>query len=114
MVEAPGRAGISQVSASPLWSVRIEQPETPPQAESCTLLVALQAMVAPLTGVTPSAASTRTLTGLVACVPTGVLGLRPISRTRESLAAAPYVRTPVIVLDAPLAGLLMVMLCSPS
>ena len=66
-----------------------EHEEAPLQAESCRALVAVQPMVAPLTGVTPSAASTRTLTGFGACVPTGVDGLSPYSRTMVSVAAAP-------------------------
>ena len=84
------------------------------QAESCRLLLALQPMVAPLMGVTPSAARTRTLTGFAACTPTGVDGLSPPSRTMLSLAAAPKVRALVISEDAPLKGSVTVMFCGPS
>ena len=69
------------------------------QAESCRLLVALQPTVAPETGVTPSAWSTRTITGLAACVATGVHGLSPLSKTMLSLAAAPMVSASVMVVE---------------
>src|ERR1700733_4432646 len=89
-VPTPTLEGVSQVIASPLWSRVTEQAESPPQPESCTVLVELQAMVAPLTGVIPSADSTRTVIGRVACVPTGVAGLSALpSRMMLSVAAAP-------------------------
>src|ERR1041385_3400315 len=84
------------------------------QAESSRPLVALQPTVAPPTGVTPSACSTCTLTGLIACAPTGVDGLMAVSRKMLSLSAAPKVRAFVITLEEPLTGSAMVMLCAPS
>jgi hypothetical protein len=108
MVATPNAVGVSKVAASPLWSLVTEH-DDPPQVESCTPLLALHPMVAPLTGVTPSDVTTRTIIGLAACVPTGVEGLSPLSRTIVSLAAAPYVSTFVMVEDPPLAGSLSVM-----
>src|ERR1700739_1515865 len=91
-----------------------EHAEVPLHAESCTPFVPLQPTVAPPTGVTPSLANTRTQTGFAACTPTGVGGFAPISNTMLSVAAAPYVSAPVIVVDPPLTGSLTLMLCTPS
>src|ERR1700722_2412404 len=88
--------------------------DAPLHAESCTPLVAAQLIVAPVTGVRPSTAMTCTLTGLPACVPTGVGELRPFISARLSVAAAPYVRTPVITLVPPVTGFVTVRLCTPS
>ena len=115
MVATPVAAGVSQVTASPVASLVTVQDEAPPQAESCTPLLALQPMDAPPTGVTPSAASTRTCMGLVACVPAGVVGFIPLpSKTTLSLAAAPKVSALLMMEDAPLTGSLIVMFWTPS
>ena len=111
MVEAPTAPGVSHASALPLWSVVTEHEEVPLHAESCKALVALHATVAPLTGVTPSDASTRTVIGFGACAPTGTDGLMDVSRVKVSVAAAPNVSAFVITLDAPFAGFVMVMFC---
>ena len=91
-----------------------EHDEAPLHAESCTLLVPLQPIVAPLTGVTPSLVTTRMLTGLAACTPTGVDGFAPFNRIMLSLAAAPYVSAPVMIVYPPLTGSVTAMFCGPS
>lgn len=52
----PGVVGMSALYEPPLSSVAVELEGPPPQMESAASLVLLQAMVAPQTGVTPSAA----------------------------------------------------------
>jgi hypothetical protein len=90
MVDVPTAEGVSQVAARPLWSVVTVQEDAPLQTEKSGALLAVHPMVAPLTGVTPSAASTCTLTGFGACVPTGVEEFSPFpTSTIMSLAAAP-------------------------
>ena len=114
MFAAPAAAGVTQVAAFPPWSVATEHVVAPPHAESCVPLVADHPIVAPLTAVTPSAASTRTLTGFAACTPTGVVGFDPLIKTILSLSAAPYNSAPVIVVAAPLTGSLNEIFCHPS
>ena len=81
--------GVNQLKDSPASSLSTEQAEVLPQRESCEPLDTLQAMVAPLTGVTPSEATARTWIGLAVCDPTGVDGSAPCSRSKRSVAAAP-------------------------
>src|SRR5882762_3331083 len=114
MVATPVAPGVTQVEAEPPSSVTVLHDDAPPQAARVALLLVLQPMVAPLTGVTPSAATTCTLTGLVACTPTGVRGFNPEISNRLSVAAAPYVTALVMVEKAPLTGSLIVTLCGPS
>src|SRR5258708_8253976 len=94
MVATPVAPGVTQVEAAPPSSLVVLHDEVPPQAERVALLVVLQLTVAPLTGVIPSDATTRTPTGLVACTPTGVEGFTPPTSTRLSVAAAPVHRPP--------------------
>src|SRR5882762_9063958 len=114
MVATPVAPGVTQVTAAPPSSLVVLHDKAPPQAERVALLVVLHPMVAPLTGVTPSDATTRTRTGLVACTPTGVRGFNPEISNRLSVAAEPYVTALVMVEKAPLTGSLIVMLCGPS
>ena len=114
MAAVPVAAGVTQVEAIPLSSLIAEQVEAPPQIESVAPLVVVHPTVAPSTGVTPSEASTRTVTGLVAWVPTGVGGFDPSSKTIRSVEAAPKVSTLVMMENAPLTGSLIVMVCAPS
>src|SRR4029077_20833246 len=114
MIAFPVAAGVTQVEAIPLSSLITEHVEAPPQVESVAPLVVVHPMVAPFTGVVPSAASTRTITGLVAWVPTGVGGCTPGNRTILSVAAAPKVTALVMVEKAPLTGSLMMIVCGPS
>src|SRR5580765_2612677 len=88
MVATPAVAGVSQVAAFPFRSLVTEPKEAPLHAENCNPLLALHLIVAPLTGVTPSAARTRTLAGFAACVPTGVDGFNPCWRMMLSLSGA--------------------------
>jgi hypothetical protein len=77
MVLCPIAVGVTEVEDSPASSLSTEQEDAPLQAENCRLLVALQAIVAPLTGVIPSAATARTRMGLAAAEPTAVAGSAP-------------------------------------
>src|SRR5260370_8679993 len=97
MVATPVAPGVTQVEAAPPSSLVVLHDEVPPQAESVALLVVLQLTVAPLTGVIPSAATTRTRTGLVPCVPTGVEGFNPAPSTRFSVPAAPKASAPCLL-----------------
>src|SRR5260370_19861253 len=54
IVLVPIAVGVTPLEDSPASSVSTEQEEDPLHAENCNPLVALQAIVAPLTGVTPS------------------------------------------------------------
>jgi hypothetical protein len=66
MVAIPATLGVTDVDAFPPSSVIAEQLEIPPHDDNAALFVPVHPTVAPHTGVTPSAATTRTLTGLVA------------------------------------------------
>src|SRR5580658_8413371 len=55
MLPGPVAVGVTMLEDSPASSLSTEQEEAAPHAENCKPLVALQAIVAPLTGVTPSA-----------------------------------------------------------
>src|SRR3984885_15775077 len=114
MVATPAASGTTKVEALPTSSLVTEHANEPPQAESAALLVLLQAMVAPATGVTPSEATTCTVTGLTGCVPTGVGGFNPRINRMLSVAAAPRVSTPVITEDEPVTGSVTVMFWVPS
>src|SRR5271157_2202100 len=114
MLAVPAADGVSHARELPLWSLSTEQDDVLLQAESCTPLLAFQPIVAPATGVTPSAATTRTLTGYGACAPTGVDGFRALIRRMLSVAAAPKVRTLLMVVEPPVAASVMAMLCGPS
>src|ERR1700688_4412786 len=114
MVAFPVAPGVTQVDATPLSSLIAEQLEAPLQIESAAPFVVDHPTVAPFTGVMPSAATTRTLIGLAACVPTGVGGFAPCNRTILSLAAAPKVRAFVMIENAPLTGSFTVMVCGPA
>ena len=107
-------AGVSDVETIPLSSLTDEQVEAPPQIESAAPFVLVHPTVAPLTGVTPSEVTTRTLTGFVACVPTGVGGFPPCNKMILSVAVAPKVSALVMTEEAPLTGSLIVMVCGPS
>src|ERR1700733_10917554 len=114
MVATPATLGTIKVEALPTSSLVTEQENMPPQADSAALLVLLQAMVAPATGVTPSAATTCTVIGLTVCVPTGVGGFNPRTSTMLSVADAPRVSTFVITDEEPVTGSVIVMLSVPS
>src|ERR1700728_1076195 len=114
MDATPEAPGVTHVEAMPLSSLVTEQLETPPQIESVAPFVVVHPTVAPATGVTPSEATTRTLTGFVACAPTGVGGLAPCNTRSLSVEAAPKVSALVITEDAPLTGSVTVMVCGPS
>src|SRR6202162_1128725 len=114
MAAFPVAVGVTDVDGIPLSSLIAEHLEAPPQIESVAPLVVVHPTVAPSTGVMPSEANTRTVTGLVAWVPTGVGGFDPSNRTRWSVEAAPKVSTLVMTENAPLTGSLMVMFCGPS
>src|SRR5882672_10006665 len=114
IVVVPVFVGVIAVDAMPLASVAPRHDVAPPQTERTALLVALQPMVAPAMGVTPSDATTRTIIGKLACVPTGVCPLDPFTRRMLSPAAAPYVSAPVMVDNAPVAGSVMVIVWGPS
>src|SRR5208337_4094227 len=89
IVVCPVTVGVTQLEDSPASSLSTEQEEAPPHVENCKPFVALQAIVAPLTGVTPSAATARTRMGLAAADPTAVAGSAPCSRSNRSVARAP-------------------------
>src|SRR5271157_2912032 len=89
IVLCPLAVGVTQLEDSPTSSLSTEQEEAALHAENCKPLVALHAIVAPLTGVTPSAATARTRIGLAAADPTGVAGSAPCSRSNRSVARAP-------------------------
>src|SRR5258708_15619204 len=76
IVLCPVAAGVTQLENSPSSSLHTEQEEAPPHAENCKPLVALQAIVAPFTGVTPSAATARP--------PVGVAGRDPTCGSRSA------------------------------
>src|ERR1700675_3497980 len=76
IVLCPVAVGVTQLEDSPASSLRTEQEETP-HTENCKPLVALHAIVDPLTGVMPSAATARTRMELAAADPTGVTGSAP-------------------------------------
>ena len=80
IVLCPVATGGTQVDDSPDWSLSTEQLVPVPQIESAVPFVVLYATVAPLTGVTPSDATTCTRIGFAACDPTGVAGSEPCSR----------------------------------
>src|SRR6202035_3724979 len=109
MAAFPTAAGVTQVEAIPLSSLIAEQAEAPPQAERLAPLVVVHPTGAPSTGVNPSEASSRTVTGLVAWVPTGVGGFTPCNNTIWSVVAAPKVSALVMTENAPLTGSLTVM-----
>src|SRR6266851_4957599 len=88
-VLGPVTAGVTQLEDSPASSPSTEQEEAPLHAENCKPLVALQTIVAPLTGVIPSAATARTRMGLAAAEPTGAAGSEPCSRSKRSVDRAP-------------------------
>src|SRR5579862_5306866 len=113
MVAFPVALGVTQVDANPVSSLVTEQLGAP-HAERVAPLVVDQTTVAPLTGVTPSEASTCTITGLTVCVPTGVGGFAACTKLSRSVAAAPKVSASVMTEDAPLAGSVTVTVCSPS
>src|ERR1035441_9217692 len=114
IVLVPVAVGVTPLEDSPASSVSTEQEEAPLHAENCRPLVALQAIVAPLTGVTPSAATARTRMGLAAAEPTGVAGSAPCNRNSRSVARAPQVSAPVIWENAPLAGSVTRIVAVPS
>src|ERR1700678_4340107 len=114
MDATPVAPGVTHVEAIPLSSLVTEQVEVPPQTESVALFVVVHPTVAPATGVIPSEATTCTLTGFVACTPTGVGGFAPCNTRILSVAAAPKVSAFVITEDAPLTGSVTVMVCGPS
>jgi len=63
----PVTVGVTKLEDSPASSLRTEQEEAPLlHAENCKTLVVVHAIVAPLTGVTPSAATARTRMALAA------------------------------------------------
>jgi hypothetical protein len=66
IVLGPVAVGVTQLEDSPASSLNPEQDEAPLHAENCRPLVVVHAIVAPLTGVTPSAATTRTRMALAA------------------------------------------------
>src|SRR5438270_134839 len=80
---------VTCVNAMPDSSLSAEQLVAPPHAERLAPLVVDHATVAPFTGVVPSAATTRTRTGLAACPPTGVDGSDPCNSSNKSVEAAP-------------------------
>src|ERR1700737_2470181 len=83
IVLCPVAVGVTQLEDSPASSLSTEHEEPPLHAENRKPLVALQAIVAPLTGVIPSAATTRTRIALAAAEPTGVNGSAPCSRSKR-------------------------------
>src|SRR5271157_974999 len=89
IVLCPLAVGVTQLEDSPTLSLSTEHDDAALHAENCKPLVALQAIVAPLTGVTPSAATARTRMALAAWDPTGVAGSAPCRRSRRSVARAP-------------------------
>src|SRR5712671_5440211 len=89
MLLVPVAMGVTLVEATPASSLNAEQFEAPPQTERIAPLVVDHPTVAPLTGVTPSADTTRTRIGLAASAPTAVDGSAPCRRTSRSVAAAP-------------------------
>src|SRR5208337_4311063 len=89
IVACPVAVGVTRLEDSPASSLSTEQAEAPPHTENCKPLVSLHAIVAPLTGVTPSAATARTRMALAAAAPTGVAGSVPWSRSNRSVAEAP-------------------------
>src|ERR1039458_1772402 len=89
IVLCPVAVGVTQLEDCPASSLSTEQEEAPLHAENCKPLVALHAIVAPLTGVTPSAATARTRMALAAADPTGVAGSAPCSSSKRSVARAP-------------------------
>src|ERR1039458_10417632 len=101
MAAFPVAAGVTQVEAIPLSSLIAEQVEAPPQVESVAPLVVVHPTVAPSTGVMPSEATTRTVTGLTACVPTGEGGFTPCNKTILSVEAAPNAIALVLIEKAP-------------
>src|ERR1700688_500074 len=114
MTALPIALGVTQVDAIPLSSLIAEQVVAPPQIVSVAPLVVDHPTVAPFTGVIPSEASTRTITGFVAWVPTGVEGCTPGNNTILSVAAAPKVMALVMTENAPLTGSLIVIVYGPS
>src|SRR5260370_34251263 len=70
-VLAPVTVGVTQLEDSPASSLSTEHEEAPLHAQNCKQLVSLHAIVAPLTGVIPSAAKARTGLGVAAADPTG-------------------------------------------
>ncbi len=96
MLLVPVAVGVTCVDAIPASSLSAKQFEAPPQTERLALLVVVQATVAPVTDVAPSAATTRTRIGLAASAPTGVDGSDPCNRMSRSVAAAPYVTASII------------------
>jgi hypothetical protein len=68
IVLGPVTVGVTRLEDSPASSLSTEQEEPPPHVENCKPLVAVEvhAIVAPLTGVTPSAATARTRMALAA------------------------------------------------
>src|SRR5450755_3896445 len=114
IVLVPIAVGVTQLEASPAASLSAEHEEDPLHMENCKPLAALHAIVAPFTGVTPSAATARTRIALAACDPMGVDGSEPCKRSRRSVARAPYVSAPNICEKAPVAESVTWMVASPS
>ena len=88
MLLVPMAVGVTWVDAKPASSLNAEQFEAPPQTERLAPLAVVQT-VAPLTGVVPSAATTRMRIGLAASAPHAVDGSDPSNRRSKSVAAAP-------------------------
>src|SRR3981189_63942 len=89
IVLCPVAVGVTQLEDSPAPSLSTAHEEAPPHAENCRPLVALHAIVAPLTGVIPSAATARTRMALAAADPIRVARSPPFSRKRGSVGTAP-------------------------
>src|SRR5271166_1524363 len=89
IVLAPVAVGVTQLEDSPAASLSTKQKVAPPQTENCKPSVALQAIVAPFTGVIPSAATARTRMAFAAGDPTAVAGSAPCSRSNKSVGEAP-------------------------
>src|SRR5208282_5825871 len=89
IVLCPVAVGVTKVDDSPASSLSTEQEKAPAHTENCEPLVALHAIVAPLTGVIPSAATTRTRMAFAAADPTGVDGSPACRRSNRSVDRAP-------------------------
>src|SRR5438552_11707201 len=89
MLMVPAVSGITRVEACPLRSVRTVQLLAPLHAEKETAGVAVKNTLAPLTGVTPSTATTLMRIGFTASPPTGVAGFDPATSLIVSVGPAP-------------------------
>src|SRR6266849_79100 len=85
IVLCPVAVGVTQLEDSPASSLSTEHEDAPLHSENCRPLVALHTIVAPLTGVIPSAATARTRMALAAAEPTGAAGSAPCSRSKRSV-----------------------------